>query len=101
VRPQACFAAARPHRPGQEKAADFWPIEFATSVSEAVEMPKLEDAELARRRARIVADVKMLVEKYRAIFDWDAPEIDQTVADRLILDEIAMALREVQTTLPE
>ena len=34
-----------------------------------------------------------LVEKYRAIFDWDVPEIDQNVADKLILAEMRTAVR--------
>jgi hypothetical protein len=62
-------------------------------------MPKIEDVELERRRSQIVADVKKLVDKYRAIFDWDVPDIDQPAADRLILEEIGKALRDVEKTL--
>lgn len=62
-------------------------------------MPKIEDVELARHRNQLIADVKALVDKYRAIFDWDVPDIDQAAADRLILDEIGKALREVEKTL--
>lgn len=62
-------------------------------------MPKLEDVELARHRDQIVADVRKLVDKYRAIFDWDVPDIDQVAADRLILAEIAKALGEIDKTL--
>jgi len=62
-------------------------------------MPGIEDVELARRRGEIVADVEKLVDKYRAIFDWDVPDIDQEAADRLILDEIDKALQEVRKAL--
>lgn len=62
-------------------------------------MPKLEDVELARHRDQIVADVRKLVDKYRAIFDWDVPDIDQVAADRLILAEIGKALGEINKTL--
>ena len=62
-------------------------------------MPKLEEIELARRRAQLVADVKALVETYRAIFDWDVPDIDQGVADALILGEFDHALKEIRKTL--
>jgi len=62
-------------------------------------MGKLEDIELANHRQQIIADVKRLVEKYRAIFDWDVPEIDQHEADKLILAEISTALHDVSTTL--
>jgi len=30
-----------------------------------------------------------MVEKYRKIFDWDVPDIDQAVADKLIVLESA------------
>lgn len=55
-------------------------------------MEKIERLELDAHRSQIIADVKSMVEKYRAIFDWDVPEIDQNVADRLILAAIRKAL---------
>jgi hypothetical protein len=63
------------------------------------QMAKLEDIELAGHRDQIVADVKRLVEKYRAIFDWDVPEIDQAAADKLILREIGKALDQIERKL--
>ena len=62
-------------------------------------MPKLEQIELQHNRDQIVADVRKLVEKYRAIFDWDVPEIDQAAADRLILREIGKALDDIEKKL--
>ena len=44
-------------------------------------MATIEQKELEGHRSEIIADVKILVEKYRAIFDWDVPEIDQDAAD--------------------
>ncbi len=61
--------------------------------------PKLEQIELKAHRRQIIADVGKLVEKYRAIFDWDVPEIDQAEADRLILREIGEALDEIKKKL--
>ena len=55
-------------------------------------MAKMEELELEGHRNEIIADVKNLAEKYRAIFDWDVPEIDQNLADKLILGEIRKAL---------
>ena len=55
-------------------------------------MGEIEQVELERHRGELVADVKSLVEKYRAIFDWDVPDIDQTHADKLILAEVRKAL---------
>jgi hypothetical protein len=57
---------------------------------------KIEERELEGHRAQIIADVKKLVEKYRAIFDWDVPDIDQTAADKLILMQIRKALDELE-----
>lgn len=55
--------------------------------------------ELDGHRREIIADVKSLVEKYRAIFDWDVPEIDQNVADKLILVEMRKALDAIDEEL--
>jgi hypothetical protein len=43
--------------------------------------------------------VKRLVEKYRAVFDWDVPDVDQAAADKLILTEVRKALNEVEQKL--
>ena len=59
-------------------------------------MVKIEERELEGHRDAIIADVKKLVEKYRAIFDWDVPDIDQTVADKLILMEMRKVLNELE-----
>ena len=58
-----------------------------------------EQLELERYRIQIVADVKSLVEKYRSIFDWDIPDIDQKFADRLIVGAIRTSLDEVEKEL--
>ncbi|MFI4939186.1 MAG: hypothetical protein ACHP7O_02390 [Burkholderiales bacterium] len=62
-------------------------------------MEKIEQVELDAHRHQIIADVQRLVEKYRAIFDWDVPEIDQNLADKLILAEIRKALDDVERKL--
>lgn len=62
-------------------------------------MAQIEQLELERHRAEIIADVKKVVEKYRAIFDWDVPEIDQIAADKLILVEMHKALDDVEKQL--
>ena len=43
--------------------------------------------------------MKHLVEKYRAIFDWDVPEVDQGAADKLILAEMHKALGDIEKKL--
>ncbi|MBK5205344.1 MAG: hypothetical protein JJD98_08035 [Polaromonas sp.] len=62
-------------------------------------MAKIEQLELLGHRNEIIDDVKRLVEKYRAIFDWDVPDIDQNLADRLILVEIRKALEDIERSL--
>ena len=62
-------------------------------------MATIELKELEGHRSEIIADVKNLVEKYRAIFDWDVPEIDQDAADKLILVEMRRALDDIEKQL--
>ena len=59
-------------------------------------MAKIEQIELDQHRDQIVSDVKRMVEKYRAIFDWDVPDIDQGLADKLILTAIRNALDKLE-----
>ena len=62
-------------------------------------MAKIELLELEAHRSQIIDDVKKLVEKYRSIFGWDVPDIDQGYADKLILVEISQALESVKKEL--
>ena len=62
-------------------------------------MKKMEQIELEAHRNDIVTDMHSLVEKYRAIFDWDIPEIDQRAADSLIVAAMHTALNEIAIQL--
>ena len=62
-------------------------------------MAGIEQKELEGHRDQIDADVKKLVEKYRAIFDWDVPDIDQAAADKLILTEVRRAVDALERKL--
>jgi hypothetical protein len=62
-------------------------------------MATMEQLELDAHRGQLVADVKALVERYRSIFEWDVPGIDQARSDRLILQAIREALDGVEKTL--
>ena len=62
-------------------------------------MEKIEQIELEAQRSQIIDDMKSLVEKYRAIFDWDIPEINQNAADKLILAAIRKALDDIEKEL--
>jgi hypothetical protein len=62
-------------------------------------MAQIEQLGLDGHRSGIIADVKKLVEKYRAIFDWDVPDIDQNRADQLILMEMRKSLDDIEKEL--
>ena len=62
-------------------------------------MISIEKQELEGHRADIIADVEKMVEKYRKIFDWDVPDIDQVAADKLILSEVRKALGKIERNL--
>jgi hypothetical protein len=62
-------------------------------------MPSIEETELQQYHGAIVADTEKLVEKYRAIFDWNVPDIDQKLADRLILAEVRKAIDAIERKL--
>jgi hypothetical protein len=62
-------------------------------------MGRIEVAELENHRHQIAADIVKVVEKYRAIFDWDVPEIDQAAADKLILGAMRRALDDIERGL--
>lgn len=58
-----------------------------------------EQLELDAHRDQLQTDVMRLVEKYRAIFEWDVPSIDEPLADRLIIAAIRQALDGVESGL--
>jgi hypothetical protein len=62
-------------------------------------MAQMEQIELARHKSEILADMNKLIDRWRSIFDWDVPEIDQTYADKLIIDEARTALDQIERDL--
>jgi hypothetical protein len=62
-------------------------------------MADMEQLELDVHRSQLAADVQALVERYRSIFEWDIPEINQARSDRLILQAIRNALVGVEKKL--
>jgi len=63
------------------------------------EVAIIEQMELIRHRSDIITDVKALVDKYRKIFGFDVPELDENVADKLILVEVHNALEDIEKKL--
>lgn len=62
-------------------------------------MAKMEQIELERYREQLTEDVKGVTDKYRSIFEWDVPEVDEVAANTLIVGAILQALDRVETTL--
>jgi len=58
-------------------------------------MPAMEQLEMNAHRAELRSDLRHLVEKYRAIFDWDIPGVDEADADRLIIEALRNSLDEM------
>jgi hypothetical protein len=52
----------------------------------------MEQLELDAYRNEIGSDMEALLEKYRTIFNWDIPEVDEVAADKLILAAMHAAL---------
>lgn len=62
-------------------------------------MAKMELLELEAHREQLTADLKQMVEKYRSIFEWDVPDIDEPYSDKLIIAAIRQALDGVENAL--
>jgi hypothetical protein len=59
-------------------------------------MAQIEELEMDAHRAQLNADLRRLVDKYRAIFGWDVPEVDEALAERLIIGSLRRALDDIE-----
>lgn len=59
-------------------------------------MTQLAQINLNNYRKNIVKDVKNLIEKYHIIVEDKTPDIDDDLADALILREVRNALKNIQ-----
>ena len=58
-------------------------------------MAAMEQLEMDAHRGQLRSDLRALVEKYRAIFDWDIPGVDEADAERLIIEALRNSLDEM------
>jgi hypothetical protein len=58
-------------------------------------MKNMEQLEMDAHRKALIRDMHGLLEKYRAIFGWDIPEIDEHGADKLIVAAMHKALNDI------
>jgi hypothetical protein len=59
-------------------------------------MAQIEELEMDAHRAQLAADLRRLVDKYRAIFGWDVPGVDEALSERLIIESLRRALDDLQ-----
>lgn len=55
-------------------------------------MARIEELEMDAHREQLAADVRRVIDKYRAIFGWDVPEVDEALSERLIVAAMRRAL---------
>lgn len=55
----------------------------------------IENIEMNKLRKPMDQDLNKLVDKYIRIMDWDIPDIDESKARQLILDEIKLAISRI------
>ena len=58
-------------------------------------MAQIEEIEMDAHRAQLKSDVRGIIDKYRAIFGWDVPEVDEALSDRLIVKALRRAMDEL------
>lgn len=59
-------------------------------------MSSMQEIEINRYHDEIINDVKSLVEKYRRAMDWDIPENDDSLSDKIIFQAIRKALDSIE-----
>lgn len=63
-------------------------------------MTKIEQLEMNAQRSHLNGDMKDLVEKYRSIFGWDVPDIDESLSDRLIFEALRESIDHIEGKSP-
>ena len=62
-------------------------------------MIPMEQLEMDAHRGQLARDLAALVEKYRRIFEWDVPEVDEALSDRLIFAALRQSLDHIESQL--
>ena len=60
-------------------------------------MTQIEQFEMDAHRAQLNRYLTQLVDKYRRIFEWDVPDIDAALSDRLIFAALRQSLDDIQS----
>lgn len=59
-------------------------------------MSSMEEIEMGKHRKALDKEISSLVDKYLRAIEWDVPEVDETRARQLILDEIRQAISRIE-----
>ncbi|MFZ6849328.1 hypothetical protein [Undibacterium sp. RuRC25W] len=62
-------------------------------------MSKMEQLEMQAYKDKIAVDLTALVEKYRAIFTWDIPEVNIHFVDDLIFAEMKKVIQDLSESI--
>ena len=62
-------------------------------------MPSMEEIEMEKRRQALDKEVVSLVDKYLSEMEWSIPDVDETKARQIILDEIKQAINRLESQL--
>jgi len=60
-------------------------------------MASMEEIEMEKHRKALGKDVASLVDKYLKAMEWDIPEVDETKARQMILDEIKQVISRIES----
>jgi len=60
-------------------------------------MSSMEEIELEKHRKALDKDVVSLVDKYLKAMEWNIPEVDETKARQMILDEIKQVISGIES----
>jgi len=60
-------------------------------------MTPMEEIEMDKRRKALDKSVISLVDKYMKTMEWDIPEVDETKARQMIMDEIKQAISRIES----
>jgi hypothetical protein len=60
-------------------------------------MTSMEDIEMEKRRKELDKNILSLVDKYMKAMEWDVPDVGETKARQMILDEIKQAIGRIES----
>lgn len=69
----------------------------SNKIKKGVASLSIEDVEISKERKSFEKDVNKLVNQYSKIMEWDIPDIGEAKARTLVLDEIVLAISQLES----